>query len=638
MARQFGVSVLAKIWFRSKHLRRLKGKLMFMFLRIDCIRAHYYSEWYLQRSALNFSKKYESLGNRKIRLLQICPGHDLNTIECDFLYVDLHSPGEYTALSYAWKKQDACVPILLNGMVHLVTEDVYMALLYLRKRQVTILWIDTLCINQEDTEERNRQVQQMKDIYQRASLVVIWLGESNDSSTLAFNALHGMLEHLDWQDRVPSDIFRRENSMEWRAISDLLYRPWFRRTWIIQEVLAARCGLIVCGEDVLYMETFLKIINSMLFDGSLLSIMSHHVNRHELARGPMKIAKKQLEFLVNAKFGEVNLLSPGKFKPTLLNYLAETRWAEASLPVDKVYGILNLAEDAGSLGFLTSKSEWTPFRVDYNLSKEQVFIRATKAILCTTRSLEVLRFAVKQTDHADGLPSWVPDWANNEPPDVPDYMPVVSVNTTGQELWRVDPEPLNIANRWSPVREAITQYCWPSFKLGSNNTLIMRGIHFDTITVVSIATWPCKKDLYGIDPNSRNHGTQDEILETIEHQLEVLHDWIDDCTQRARKCSPYPTGESTSDALWRTLNGNFAKGKLLEPPPCDGHLGIIQDARSTIAFVKSRYPMMRSDATDPLLEIALEAAMSHLENLFPSCGIWHRLAHPKDLPLLGRIT
>jgi hypothetical protein len=237
IARQFGVSVLAKIWFRSKHLRRLKGKFTFMFLRIERIRAHYYSEWYLQRSALQLSKKYESLGNRKIRLLQICPGHDLNTIECDFLYVDLHSPGEYTALSYAWKKQDACVPILLNGMVHLVTEDVYLALLYLRKRQVAILWIDTLCINQDDTEERNRQVQQMKDIYRRASLVVIWLGESNDSSTLAFNALHGMQEH--WTGRIGCQATSSDERILWNGEQSATYstahgfgvRGSYKRFW-----------------------------------------------------------------------------------------------------------------------------------------------------------------------------------------------------------------------------------------------------------------------------------------------------------------------------------------------------------------------------------------------------------------------
>jgi hypothetical protein len=79
--------------------------------------------------------------------------------------------------------------------------------------------------------------------------------------------------------------------------------------------------------------------------------MSYHPNRHELSNGPMKVAINQLEFLVRAKFKEINLMPQCDFKRTLLNFLTDTRWAEATDPRDKVYGILSLAEDARSLGY-----------------------------------------------------------------------------------------------------------------------------------------------------------------------------------------------------------------------------------------------------------------------------------------------
>ena len=127
--------------------------------------------------------------------------------------------------------------------------------------------------------------------------------------------------------------------------------------WVIQEVLAARRAFTLCGKDALSMDLFLKIVNSMLFAEALRPIMSYHPNRHEISKGPMNVAIKQLEFLVKAKYKEINFTSSCDFKRTLLSFLADTRWAEATDPRDKVYGILSLAEDARSLGYQDTKSE-----------------------------------------------------------------------------------------------------------------------------------------------------------------------------------------------------------------------------------------------------------------------------------------
>jgi Heterokaryon incompatibility protein (HET) len=75
-----------------------------------------------------------------VRLLQILPGHILSTIKCDFLYVDLRSCEDYVALSYTWQQQAPKVSILVNETVFLVSENLYLALLHLRKRECARIW------------------------------------------------------------------------------------------------------------------------------------------------------------------------------------------------------------------------------------------------------------------------------------------------------------------------------------------------------------------------------------------------------------------------------------------------------------------------------------------------------------------
>jgi hypothetical protein len=102
---------------------------------------------------------------REIRLLRVRPGNTLSTISCDFVYIDLKFAKDYAALSYTWGSAAPTVPILLQGQVTLVSETLYLALLHLRKRKVALIWVDALCINQEDLAERARQVSHMAEVY-----------------------------------------------------------------------------------------------------------------------------------------------------------------------------------------------------------------------------------------------------------------------------------------------------------------------------------------------------------------------------------------------------------------------------------------------------------------------------------------
>lgn len=93
-----------------------------------------------------------------------------------------------------------------------------------------------------------------------------------------------------------------------------------------------------------------------------------------------------------------------------------------------------------SLGYWNETSQWVPFQVDYKLPEKQVFINVAKAIMETTKSLEILRFAGQLRNKTIGMPSWVPNWADAHPVVLPGYPRIVSTRAGTKETWRDDGE------------------------------------------------------------------------------------------------------------------------------------------------------------------------------------------------------
>ncbi|KAF5725230.1 het-domain-containing protein [Fusarium mundagurra] len=104
------------------------------------------------------------------------PWYKCVSLECTFETVHLASSPPYEALSYTWGDEKASVRILLNGEEFSVRPNLANALAALRISEPRVLWVDALCINQEDIKERNHQVGMMRDIFRRAERVLVWLG------------------------------------------------------------------------------------------------------------------------------------------------------------------------------------------------------------------------------------------------------------------------------------------------------------------------------------------------------------------------------------------------------------------------------------------------------------------------------
>jgi len=123
---------------------------------------------------------YESLDmfSDEIRLLTLQPAEVSEPIRASIATMHRSDPGlKYEALSYMWGDCTVTGPIFLNGEEKRVGLNLWHALRQLRhQRKIRVLWIDAICIDQSNNNEKNHQVQQMGEIYKQADHVLVWLG------------------------------------------------------------------------------------------------------------------------------------------------------------------------------------------------------------------------------------------------------------------------------------------------------------------------------------------------------------------------------------------------------------------------------------------------------------------------------
>ncbi|OCK78570.1 HET-domain-containing protein, partial [Lepidopterella palustris CBS 459.81] len=205
-----------------------------------------------------------------IRLLRLMAHTDENArIECQLFDYPLQELGEgthlYEALSYVWGDPENLRSIFINQHDFPITKNLYSALLYLRDRFIDrIIWVDALCIHQNDNEEKGQQILFMAEIYSKASRVIVWLGEAEKDSDRALEQIHLAADDTSTKPLV--------DELNKQAIRTLLQRSWFKRIWVrvltqvLPEVAAARNILIKCGSTEIGGYAFCAALNSRSFD------------------------------------------------------------------------------------------------------------------------------------------------------------------------------------------------------------------------------------------------------------------------------------------------------------------------------------------------------------------------------------
>ncbi|KAM0207941.1 hypothetical protein ACHAQD_011808 [Fusarium lateritium] len=369
---------------------------------------------------------YKPLKFNEIRLLHVQAG-DSDLISIQLNNVSLATEPVFWALSYVWGSWENPATVLINETPFRITRNLYNALDEYRRQfsddgnSASFLWVDAICINQNDQQEKSVQVPRMSDIYGKCERVLAWLGpveyEDNEDVDRLVKRLKEFESTTDQclsdDDRINS--FRLsahsdehaavEVESVRRALRSIGHRPWFRRIWILQEAaLAKQQPLLLCGRYDLGYEIFFKTWVFMLdpsHDGQLLhTFMAENPVRFKaIELVYKKILDERQKSQAEAKHGTDQQKQCAVELLTLLN---ETTELEATVAHDRLYALLGLLS-CNPLPSALQPDYTKPFA---NLCHELVMF-----ILAKTQDVRVLNLGT--LGNLNGVPSWTPDLRNS---------------------------------------------------------------------------------------------------------------------------------------------------------------------------------------------------------------------------------
>lgn len=340
-----------------------------------------------------------------IRLLYICRTKEgflsgrLEAFSLDSPYCP-----RFTALSYVWGPKIRDKTIMLNGRKFKVLQNVYPMLEFIcdndEFRYDPWVWIDSVCIDQENLEERGSQVQLMSRIYKGSRGTAVWLGPATKETD---EAIDFFCELGESRSKL-RDIFKNskvnpfgeiplecQDSRKWRLLEVLLMKPWWRRVWTLQEFVVPEEVTFYCGN---------KSMDRLRFQDNVSAVCYCHP--------PLALINDQATYTAWNRRWLRQWHESRPEKASLLALMNCTAESEATDPRDKIYSVLVLANDVdrNMVG-----------RPAYHLPVGDVFLNFVRSFIETHKSLDVICFAqvYRQLDSSNlgtesELPSWVPDW------------------------------------------------------------------------------------------------------------------------------------------------------------------------------------------------------------------------------------
>lgn len=461
--------------------------------------------------------KYEPLSARCIRLLSL--ELDESSVSLRFA-ISVHSIDTrpvYKALSYVWGDASDRVNVFAldekgNEWTISVTKNLYHALRQLRAGGCDYyIWPDAICINQGDNEEKTTQVRMMTEIYARTQQVLGWLGESAPGHGGGFDILKDIVrickaEGGDAKMRAVQRVLPTTTHASWAALWAILLRPWFRRVWIIQEIVVCRDSCLMCGEESIRGEDFFtafEIIAANQAIGNVFLFSATTVDR---------------EKLTTSNLCEMRRIYRSSDQRSIHHFLTNSGKFEAKDPRDKIFALVGLSDNV-------DKSF-----IDYHLDTNSVFQRIQFLQLSIPgASTQTLGFGCLGK-YSEDLPSWVCQWRiHGETDRVPLYVCYPTV---------------------SPQKNpADNIHCVDSF-----SCLAMSAIIFDCIeecipwkTVPQLAEKTV--DRWGGVRQKANFNQDD--TENFESLLQGQARFLNKCVQLVQKVAAYPTGQNLDEVLWR---------------------------------------------------------------------------------------
>lgn len=327
-----------------------------------------------------------------IRLLHLNPANtEAQPLVGSLSVALLEDQPKYIAVSYTWGEPIFSHSLNCNGTPLFITKNLFQALKRFRYTGELVFWIDQICINQADFDERRFQVSLMGRIYKQAKLAFIWLGD-DDGNTKKVVAIADHLLSVGAQNsrslstwEITHDGKRLEKP--WLHLMEFFRKPWFCRVWIVQEFVLARDIRIFCGE---YEIPWQVIYSSSLITGLPTAVMNE-------MSSPV-IFNVQMVIVLLALREDITLKTD---LHQLIQILGEFRNFQSTDPRDKIFGFLGLFHGMFDLP--------SP---EYKSSVENVYRRYARYFIKHDQGPEIIEQAdISRALHPrSALPSWCPDW------------------------------------------------------------------------------------------------------------------------------------------------------------------------------------------------------------------------------------
>jgi hypothetical protein len=324
----------------------------------------------------------------EVRLLKLTWEYSKNSpLSCSLEHVSLIDPGSYFALSYCWGAPLYTETIKIDAFDFPITASLASALEAVRKKYLLTgnglrIWVDALCINQENNEERSHQVRIMRQIYSKASKVLCWAGDNQAS---------GFPEAVNILLRSPNDevgdVDKVDLAVPWTLLDVFFSQPYWRRVWVIQEIAVASKAQVMYGDFHMPWDIVSELLKT-------LSRKSLALNKQQTCsfRNALHLLEFRDRFLQRQPF-------------ELLQAIQLTHQALATDPRDKIFALLGLCHDSHHIMPLPN----------YRQPLETIIADMIKVVMVMNRSLDLM--CLKGTGHphkykVPGLPSWAPNFVN----------------------------------------------------------------------------------------------------------------------------------------------------------------------------------------------------------------------------------
>jgi Heterokaryon incompatibility protein (HET) len=496
--------------------------------------------------------------DRTIRLLLLSRKYPWGPLQLELYPYGLGECPPYEAISYTWgDASNVCLITIDGGKLEVSANAFQIISRRASYWNARFLWIDSVCIDQGNLEERSKQIQLMRELYRNASRVIVWLGEAPQPlpaipAFLAFTFLLDTYRAINYSnlsdDQLKAVLKVGTKQPGWQTLFEILCNPFWRRIWVIQEIVVGTKVQLYYGGLYFNWEVFAATIGSL--QGSRVGSLFTLTGTDIMPSNMLAAIEGRDQILFISQFKEH--IRQVQSIP-LSSLLYSTYQFLSTNPRDRVYALLGMSD-------IGTDSAIIP---DYKQDVSKLLLSTSRYLLTheTDPFRSLHRAGIGYKRRTENIPSWVVDW---------------NARTQSKSLWN---EPSNFPYEASKGHGGHLQIDEAS------RTICVSAFQFDEI---------------------KNYGPARELnLEAQCEEFLLAADSIrigfrDTCTL-AEVDSPelYKTGINRTEALWRCLVGD--RNRTTHDRPANRSIGESFYAARRLSLMEVLY------AQEHTLEEDLEA-------------------------------